>query len=131
MIFVDTSAWFARYSPRDQYHQVACEFLRANGARLVTTDYVIDETLTLFKVRGNLERALRIGPYLLRGELCELIWVEPSDVQAAWSLFQRYRDKAWSFTDCVSFVIIERLSIRQAFAFDDHFRQYGNVEVLP
>lgn len=32
-------------------------------------------------------------------------------------------DKGWSFTDCVSYAVIERLRIKKAFAFDRHFRQ--------
>jgi predicted nucleic acid-binding protein len=131
VIFVDTNAWFARFSPRDSNHELACAFHRANREPLVTTDYVIDETLTLFKVRGNFQRAMRIGPRLLRGQLAELVWVEPGDVDAAWEVFQRYRDKAWSFTDCVSYVTMRRLAVRTAFAFDEHFRQFGSVEVLP
>jgi predicted nucleic acid-binding protein len=35
----------------------------------------------------------------------------------------------WSFTDCVSYAIIERLQIKQAAAFDVHFGQFGIVEV--
>jgi len=52
-------------------------------------------------------------------------------VQAAWEVFRQFRDKQWSFTDCVSRVVIERLSIPAAFAFDEHFRQFGNVAVVP
>ena len=46
MIFVDTSAWFAAYVPSDPQHRAVREEIEA-APRLVTTDYVIDETLTL------------------------------------------------------------------------------------
>jgi len=131
VIFVDTSAWFARYTPRDKFHPAARDFLRKNRELLVTTDYVVDETLTLFKARDNYDRALLVGPQLLSEELADLVWVEPKDVQAAWEVFERFRDKQWSFTDCVSYVIIKRLQITRAMAFDDHFRQFGIVEVVP
>ncbi len=131
MIFVDSSAWFARYTPRDKFHQAARDFLQNDHELLLTTDYVVDETLTLFKARNNYDRALLVGPQLLAGELADLVWVEPKDVQAAWDVYERFRDKAWSFTDCVSYVIIQRLEIRRALAFDDHFRQFGMVEVVP
>lgn len=40
-------------------------------------------------------------------------------------------DKQWSFTDCTSRVVMERLGIQKVFAFDDHFRQFGTVTVVP
>jgi len=46
-------------------------------------------------------------------------------------VFRRFRDKGWSFTDCTSRVVIDRLSIPTAFALDQHFRQFGNVTVVP
>ena len=48
-----------------------------------------------------------------------------------WVLFQRYRDKAFSFTDCTTFALMTRLRIAAAFAFDIHFRQYGRLVVVP
>ena len=44
---------------------------------------------------------------------------------AAWQLFQTYDDKEWPFTDCTSFILMQRRIIRQAFAFDRHFEQAG------
>ncbi|HEX3999879.1 MAG TPA: PIN domain-containing protein [Pirellulales bacterium] len=57
MIFVDTGAWFAALVPDDAYHSAAAEFLRSNDEALVTTDYILDELLTLLKARGQLARA--------------------------------------------------------------------------
>jgi hypothetical protein len=36
-----------------------------------------------------------------------------------------------SFTDCVSYLVIQRRGIRTAFAFDEHSRQFGIVTVVP
>ncbi|MDT7605420.1 MAG: uncharacterized protein QOF61_3417 [Acidobacteriota bacterium] len=49
----------------------------------------------------------------------------------AWEIFRDYADKDWSFTDCASKALIERLGIKTAFAFDRHFRQFGSVTVVP
>lgn len=130
MIFVDTSAWYARYTPRDPGHSSARAFHQGNRESLVTTDFVIDETLTLFKARGNFERALHFGPQVLSGKLAEVVWVDRSDIESAWDVFRTFRDKQWSFTDCVSYVVIRRLGIRRAFAYDEHFNQFGIVEVV-
>lgn len=131
MIFVDTGAWFATFVPNDPDHAAADAWLETNVEPLVTTDYVVDELLTLLKIRGEFQRAIRIGASLFAGEIARIEWVMPDDVRQAWALFQRYNDKDWSFTDCVSYVVMERLGVRTAFAFDDDFRQFGTVTVVP
>lgn len=52
MTFVDSGAWIALYSLRDQHHAKANAIfgsLEQQRARLLTTDYVIDETVTRFR----------------------------------------------------------------------------------
>ena len=127
MIFVDTGAWFAVFVPNDADHAAADAWLNNNTEPLVTTDYIIDELLTLMKRRGEFDRAVKAGELLLNGSAAELEWVTPTDVQVAWNTFRRFRDKGWSFTDCTSRAIIERLSLSTAFAFDEHFRQFGRA----
>src|SRR5208283_4183731 len=61
-IFVDIGAWFARFVPSDRDHPAAREWFEQNTHPLVTTDYVIDELLTVLKVRGEYQRALEVGP---------------------------------------------------------------------
>jgi predicted nucleic acid-binding protein len=131
LIFVDTGAWFAAHVPNDAEHERARAWLRENTLPLLTTDYVVSELLTLLKVRGEDERALLVGERMFRGDVARLEWVTKEDVLEAWSIFRRHPDKAWSFTDCVSRVVMERLGITQAFAFDQHFRQFGTVSVVP
>jgi predicted nucleic acid-binding protein len=128
---VDTGAWFATFVPNDPDHAAADAWLEANVEPLVTTDYVVDELLTLLKIRGEFQRAMRLGASLFADEIAHIEWVMPDDVRQAWAVFQRYTDKDWSFTDCVSRVVMERLGIRTAFAFDDGFRQFGTVTVVP
>ena len=53
------------------------------------------------------------------------------DESKAWEIFVRYEDKGFSFTDCTSFAIMERLKIDTVFVFDDHFIQYGKFIVIP
>jgi predicted nucleic acid-binding protein len=87
--------------------------------------------LTLLKFRGEFQRALEVGPHLLNGDVCALEWITEADVRDAWRVFSTHQDKGWSFTDCVSFVVIKRLRINIAISFDDHFRQFGTVTVVP
>ena len=134
MIFVDTGAWAAYISPDDQYHQIALRWMAQNRQPLITTDYVVDELLTLLKARGEPRRAQQLGELLFRvssTRLARLHFLTEEDILAAWQVFQAYNDKEWSFTDCTSKVIIEKFGLTQAFAFDQHFRQFGTAAVVP
>jgi len=131
MIFVDTGAWFAAVTPSDSNHSHAAAFLASNRDPLVTSDYIIDETLTLLRARGEHRRALLLGEQFFAGEVAEIAYLTETDVRQAWETFRSYADKEWSFTDCTSKVLCERLSIETAFAFDRHFKQFGKLAVVP
>ncbi len=131
MIFVDTGAWFASVVPTDRDHDVAMRWLTNNRELLVTSDYVVDETLTLLRVRGHQARAAALGERLFAGDLAQLHYLAPDHVLETWDVFRRFADKEWSFTDCSSLVLMDRLGINTAFAFDHHFRQFGSVHVVP
>jgi predicted nucleic acid-binding protein len=99
--------------------------------RLVTTDYVVDETLTLLRVRGHLQRALALGTLFWEGQVARLEYLQPADLQQAWNIFSQFRDKAWSFTDCTSLAIMRRLGITAAVSLDAHFQQMPGISVRP
>jgi predicted nucleic acid-binding protein len=129
-VFVDTGAWFALSVPTDVDHAAAVEFLNSNQDRLVTSDYVWSELLTLFRARREMPRATRWVQQFDAGDF-DLIRATEQDFAEATRVFLQFADKHWSFTDCVSRVIMQRLGVAQAFAFDDHFRQFGTVAVVP
>lgn len=93
MIFVDTGVWFAFYLSRDPKHGDAVSFFKSAAGPFVTTDYVVDELLTLFRARGSADQALVAGRDLLEGHACNLEWVTQDDFDAAWDTFQRFDDK--------------------------------------
>jgi predicted nucleic acid-binding protein len=131
MIFVDSSAWYAVYSLRDINHPFSARLIRTVRERTVTTDYVIDETLTLLRARHENERALVFGKSIIDERIATIVQIGDTDFSEAWNTFQRFQDKGWSFTDCTSRVVMQRLGIQRAFSFDDHFRQFGTVTVVP
>jgi hypothetical protein len=131
MIFVDTSAWYAAIIPSDENHAAAVTWLNRNFELLLTTDYIVDETLTLLRARGEQKRALLMGDRFFKAGLADIYHLTESDVRETWEVFRQYDDKEWSFTDCSSKVVIEKLGLAQAFAFDHHFKQFGAVQVVP
>jgi uncharacterized protein len=131
MTFVDTGAWFASVVPSDPDHPAAAAWLAADRGPLLTTDYVIDETLTLLLARGQKARAVTWGEAVFGGELTAVHYLSPAELRAAFDLFRRFTDKGWSFTDCTSKVVLDSLGLTRAFSFDQHFRQFGTVTVVP
>ena len=131
MIFVDTSAWFASVVPSDPDHQILSQWFNQNTETLLTTDYVIDETLTLLRIRKETLRATALGEAFFSGKLTRIYYLTPKDIQQTWQTFEKFSDKNWSFTDCSSKWIIEKLKIKKALTLDHHFQQFGSVLVLP
>ncbi len=130
-VFVDTGAWFAYFVRRDPDHAAATAWVRQNRQPLVTTDYVIDELLTLTKIRESYRVAVAAGEALLQQNVARIERITETDFSAAWDIFRRYCDKGWSFTDCTSRAIMERLEITLAFAFDSHFEEFGTIVRVP
>src|SRR5687768_10754832 len=124
MIFVDTGIWYAANVPEDSDHQSARNLLLSASSDLVTTDYVVDELLTLLTVRGHRTIAKRVGQQFWTQIACDLVWTQQADITAAWNVFITFDDKTWSFTDCVSYAVMKRLGIIEAFALDDDFKQF-------
>ncbi|MGL4513334.1 MAG: type II toxin-antitoxin system VapC family toxin [Lacipirellulaceae bacterium] len=131
MVFVDTSAWYAAWNPREPEHLAARARIVAASGRLVTTDYVVDELLTLMVSRGQGRIAIAAGHDLWSATTADLHLVTAEDLERAWSVFQRFTDKRWSFTDCTSYAVMQHLGVREALSLDDHFRQFGFVSVEP
>ncbi len=130
-ILVDTSAYFALADRSDHYHAAAVGFVQANDRPLVTTDLIVIETLNLVQARLGPAPAIALGKRLFAPATTTVLKVTDLDLAQAWRLFQRYRDKAFSFTDCATFALMARLDMSTAFAFDIHFRQYARLVVVP
>ncbi len=50
--------------------------------------------------------------------------------QEALELYLQRVDKAWSLTDCSSFLIMQEMGLTEALAHDKHFSQAGFVALL-
>lgn len=129
-LFVDTSAWFAYANRRDRDHKSVRELLGGFRGRLATSNFILDETVSLCLYRLGHDVAQRIGAALLDSETIDLVRVTAEDEQAAWILFKKRSDQRYSFTDCTSFELMRRLRMTRALALDDDFRTEG-FEVVP
>ena len=129
-LFVDTSAWFAFANRDDPEHKGVAALLGKSRGRLITSNFIFDETVTLCQRRLGHSVAEKVGRALLDSARVDLLRITPEDENAAWELFCKRPDHTYSFTDCTSFVIMRRLGIETAAALDDDFMTEG-FESLP
>jgi uncharacterized protein len=129
-LFVDTSAWFAYANRRDPDHDAVRGAIREFRGRLTTSNFILDETVSLCQSRLGHRVAAAVGAALLDADTVDLMRITAEDEQAAWQLFQNRADQRYSFTDCTSFVLMRRLRIDTALALDEDFRVEG-FRLLP
>lgn len=132
-LFVDTAGWIAAADSADRYNEavrLARDAWMKQGGGLLTTDYVIDETMTMLRLRMGIDAAEAWWNQLEGSALVRIEWMNAARIDRARSFFFRYRDKTFSFTDCASFTVMRELRLRQALTLDSHFRQAG-FEIIP
>ena len=127
-IFIDTGAFLALVDEDDQHHVKAKRFVRtlpAKGRSLLTSTYVLDESITLIRMRIGHAAAANFGERLFRTRWCRVIDIDDVLRRAAWDLFLRYDDQVFSFTDCTSFALMHSMGVTDAFSFDGDFSAAG------
>ena len=132
-LFVDTAGWVAAADAADtlstSVRRERDEWLAASGI-LVTTDYVIDETLTTIRLRLGLPAAEAWWQQVDGSSRLRLETIDVVRAERARSLFFRYTDKDFSFTDCTSFTVMRDLRLRKVLTLDHHFGQMS-FEMVP
>ncbi|HET6229496.1 MAG TPA: PIN domain-containing protein [Longimicrobiaceae bacterium] len=127
-LFIDTRFLIALETFDDQHHAEAAEYwqrLAPSRPHLVTTSFVLDEVVTFFNSRNRHTKAVEIANRLLSSPSVNVLFVDEELFRTAVDYLTQRADKRYSLTDCVSFVVMERLRIGGALAFDAHFEQAG------
>lgn len=131
MVFGDASYWAAVFNPRDQWHEHA---LRASAAladpRIVTTEEVLNETLSLLTSRGLRHQAAQVVRTIIGDPDVTVIPQSHESFEAGLALFESRLDRAYSLTDCTSMCAMRQLGLFEALTHDHHFEQEGFVALL-
>lgn len=131
MIFVDTGAWIALTDKNDKYHEDAIRiytFLKQQKKHLLTTDYVLDETVTRLRYDSSHDIATRfldVVTLTSKTDILQIVYTEHNIFYDATVIFRKYETAVLSFTDCVSFAVCKKYEIHKAFGFDSHFPMMG------
>jgi predicted nucleic acid-binding protein len=130
-VFIDSSFWIAFRSQRQTHHERArriVENLFEERAQFLSTPFVFAEVHATFS-RSVVVREQIIADFW-ENRLLHLAEISEGDHREAIALLRQHEDKSYPFCDAISFVIMQRFQVRRAAAFDDHFQQFGEFEVL-
>lgn len=138
-IFVDAWAWLALSNGKDMHHELAKKWygeMKMTDYRMVTSDYVLDEVITVLFKNVVFSSAIEFIESLftaIKANQIKLERITESRFMIAWSLRKKYQDKSdISFTDLTSFVLMQELAINSVFTGDAHFKQVNlGFEILP
>ena len=128
LYFADTSYLIALESARDQNHASASHHWLSfpkTYQSIIITNYIFDEVVTFFNKRGLHKEAVKLGEILLSSQSIKIEDIDTRCFYESWDYFKKHSDKDYSFTDCVSFVIMKRYGIKNSLSFDKHFEQAG------
>jgi predicted nucleic acid-binding protein len=135
-LFVDTWGWLALADRSDPKHKAAvnCYSERSQlTSSVVTSNFVLDELLTLLFLRRPFAEAAKFATALLASSFVTMEWVTRERFGTAMELRLKFSDKPkFSFTDLTSMVIMKELGITDVMTADKHFVQAGlGFHVLP
>ena len=128
MIYIDTGAFLARYLSHDQYHKQATPFwgqIYNDREFCSTSNFVLDETFTLLGRRSGYAFAAKRAKNIYASKLLTILRPTREDEIKAIEFFEKYAEHRVSFTDCISFVLMNREGIKRVFSFDTHFQRAG------
>ena len=127
-VLLDTNGWIALLNAGESLHLEAARLWRdllKNQRKFIVSDWVIAET-------GNgLARSKKTHAFpdavkrLLASTRAEIVFVDLALMQDAIDYYAAHDDKTWGLVDCVSFLLMERRGIVDAFTSDRHFQQAG------
>jgi predicted nucleic acid-binding protein len=125
-IYVDTSAFYALLDRADPYHKEASSLwvtLMDNNSTLVTSNYVVSETMKLLQKRIGFDAARAWYKNIL--SVLDVLWIDEGIHQQAYELWLNLGRIPLSLVDCTSFVTMHQHQIERAFCFKSHFVDNG------
>ncbi len=133
-VFIDTVGWIALVHRNDNLHQKAVQSYRNIGnLHRITTDTVLIESCNAFSKSTMRPLALilmeKVNEAKVLGIL-EVVHAEEELIRQGFEVFKNRMDKDWSFTDCISFVLMKKRGINKAMTSDHHFEQAGFKKLL-
>ena len=126
LLFIDTSAFYAFFDKKDNEHKNIVKIFKSSNEQFVTSNYILDELITLFRVRGlAIENFITFVNALWNEEVCKIFRVTVDIDLQAWEIMKQFKDQNFSFTDCTSFILMREYRIQKVCTLDKHFQIAG------
>lgn len=132
-LFIDTAGWMAMADSKDPHHAASIQtrdhWLENQGI-LISSNYILDETLTLIRMRLGDKATEKWWTLISESPRCSVEWISPERAEKALRWFFGWNDQSFSFTDCTSFVVMREMGIEKVLTGDRHFITAG-FQILP
>jgi uncharacterized protein len=124
-VFADTSYYLALINSLDQYHSAVCQWTSGFSGTSVTTAWVIAELANAMSQSAHRPFFLSLLRDLQSDSRVVIVPPTPELFDRGLDLYSRRSDKDWSLTDCISFLVMEEMGLKEAATLDRHFSQAG------
>ncbi|MBI1903294.1 MAG: type II toxin-antitoxin system VapC family toxin [Planctomycetia bacterium] len=124
-VFADTSFYVALFSPGDVHHTTAVRLARRLRRAVVVTEFVLLELANALARASSRQLFVDLQPKLRANPNITIVAASADLFERGCKLYADRPDKAWSLTDCISFVVMEEEDITEALTADHHFEQAG------
>jgi predicted nucleic acid-binding protein len=132
-VFLDSAYVIALAQSTDAYHSRALaisEQLGSNRIFIITTRAVLLEVGNALSKIKSREAGIQLVNMLANSQTVEIVPLTEELAAQGWELFCQRKDKDWSWTDCISFVVMQERGLKQALTSDSHFEQAGFIALL-
>jgi predicted nucleic acid-binding protein len=128
-VFADSFYFIALINKRDQHHRDACEVALKNCHRIVTSHWVLVETINALSASPLRAIAHNFAVAALSDDSLQVV-SESHWFERGLDLFGNRPDKDWSLTDCISFAVMQDRGVTHALTGDRHYAQAGYVPLF-
>ena len=130
-VFADTYFYLALLNADDPAHGSALRWSRSPNVRQgVTTSWVLIELADAMHLPRDRTLASHFIDRLRTAEKSHIVPASEEQLQRGLALYTSRPDKAWSPTDCLSFIVMADERLTQALTGDHHFTQAGYLALM-
>lgn len=130
--FVDTSAFIALLSSRDQYHAQAEQLFRKAAASkklLLTSNLILAEVHRLVLHRAGVRAAAAALNRIASSRLIKIEFATVAHHNSAIGWLSRLSGYSISYADAISFAVMNSAHCTEAISFDRHFQAAGFASI--
>ena len=129
-VFAHSFYFFSLVNSAEAGHARAVAFASSFSGNVITTRWVLTEVADGLSRPSNRELFLRMHQDILAHPRFRIIGMSDEMYERGLKLYGERLDKDWSLTDCVSFLVMQDLNIRECLTGDRHFEQAGFIALL-